>query len=230
MFTRAGLVSVAVVLMLGIGMSGLAFAQDPAPPAGMKNLKLELPKLAYTGTGRPINTKNLEPKDTKREPIFVPEGIENLSLNKPVTSSEKSPIIGELTYVTDGDKQAAEGSYVELGGGVQWVQIDLGAVCSLYAVAVWHYHMEARVYRDTIIQISDDPDFLTNVQTVFNNDNDNSAGLGIGSDKEYIESNLGRPIDLKGAKARYIRLYGKGNSANDANHYTEVEVWGTPGA
>ena len=25
---------------------------------------------------------------------------------------------------------------------------------------------------------------------------------------------------------RYVRLYSNGNSTNDLNHYTEVEIWG----
>jgi hypothetical protein len=63
---------------------------------------------------------------------------------------------------------------------------------------------------------------------VFNNDHDNSAGLGIGRDKEYIEVNEGRLINPKGVAARYVRLYSQGNTSNDMNHYVEVEVFGTP--
>jgi hypothetical protein len=74
--------------------------------------------------------------------------------------------------------------------------------------------------------VSDDADFITGVQTVFNNDHDNSSGLGIGRDKEYIETNEGRLIDPRGVKARYIRLYSNGNTSNDMNHYVEVEIYG----
>ena len=35
-------------------------------------------------------------------------------------------------------------------------------------------------------------------------------------------------IDPKGIKGRYVRLYSNGNTANDLNHYVEVEVYGTP--
>jgi len=76
--------------------------------------------------------------------------------------------------------------------------------------------------------VSDDPDFVSGVTTVFNNDHDNSAGLGIGRDKEYIEVNEGRLIDSKGVAARYVRVYSQGNTSNDMNHYVEVEVHGTP--
>ena len=68
----------------------------------------------------------------------------------------------------------------------------------------------------------------TNVRTVYNNDYDNSCGLGLGKDLEYIEDYRGRLIPLGGTHARYVRLYSRGNTSNDQNHYVEVEVYGTP--
>ena len=53
-------------------------------------------------------------------------------------------------------------------------------------------------------------------------------GLGIGKDLEYFESNEGKLIDAKGEVARYVRLYSKGSTDSDLNHYIEVEVWGKP--
>ena len=67
-----------------------------------------------------------------------------------------------------------------------------------------------------------------NVRTLFNNDTDNSAGLGAGTDMHYVETNKGELIDAKGVKARYVRLYSNGNNNNDLNHYIEVEVYGRP--
>jgi hypothetical protein len=75
--------------------------------------------------------------------------------------------------------------------------------------------------------VSDDKDFLKGVTTIFNNDHDNTAGLGIGKDKEYIETAEGKLFDPKGAKGRFVRLYSNGNTTNDLNHYVEVEVYGT---
>ena len=40
----------------------------------------------------------------------------------------------------------------------------------IYAIVVWHYHGEARVYHDVVVQLADDSDFIENVQTIFNND------------------------------------------------------------
>jgi len=192
-------------------------------------LKLELPKPMFVGTPKNIRTANLERvTGRKRGAFYVPAGTRLLSLNKPVTASDMEPIIGEVEFVTDGEKSGEDGYFVEFGPGVQYVQIDLEKTCSLYAILVWHFHSQARVYRDVIVRVSDDPDFVTGVKTVFNNDHDNSAGLGIGKDKEYIETNEGRLIDPKGAHARYIRLYSSGNTSNDMNHYVEVEVYGIP--
>ena len=137
-------------------------------------------------------------------------------------------MIGELDMITDGEKNGGDGFFVELGPSPQWVQVDLGASRALYAILMWHYHSQARVYRDVIVQVSDDPTFKAGVTTVFNNDHDNSAKLGVGPDKEYIEVAEGRLVDPKGAKGRYVRFYSNGNTTNDLNHYVEVEVYGSP--
>jgi hypothetical protein len=138
------------------------------------------------------------------------------------------PVIGELSFVTDGKKSGEDGYYVELGPGLQWVQIDLDKTDTLAAIVIWHYHSQARVYRDVVVQVSDDKDFINGVTTLFNNDHDNTSGLGVGKDKEYIETYEGKLVDAKGVKARYVRLYSSGNTSNDMNHYVEVEVYGIP--
>jgi len=205
-----------------------------ALPAGAlaqekEELKLQLPKPMFIGTPTNIRSPNLEVITGKsRGPFMVPVGTKLVSLKRPVTSSDRQPVIGELEMVTDGEKEGGDGYFIELGPGKQWVQIDLGASCALHAILAWHYHSQARVYRDVVVQISDDKDFLKGVTVIFNNDHDNSSGLGVGKDKEYIEVAEGRLFDPKGAKGRYLRLYSGGNTANDLNHYVEVEVYGTP--
>ena len=197
-------------------------------PAGKEELKLKLPKPMFIGTPTNIRSPNLEKVTGKsRPPFYVPQGTVLLSAKKKVTSSDNAPVIGELDMITDGEKSGGDGFFVELGPATQWVQVDLGASRPLYAIHVWHYHSQARVYRDVVAQVSDDPAFKTGVTTVFNNDHDNSSKLGAGADKEYIEVAEGRLIDPKGAKGRYVRLYSNGNTTNDLNHYVEVEVYGT---
>ena len=197
--------------------------------AGKVELKLSLPKPMFVGTPTNIKSPNLEVVTGKsRGPFYVPAGTKLVSGKRAVRSSDQNPVIGELDMITDGEKSGADGYFVELGPGRQWIQIDLGASYALHAILAWHYHAQARVYRDVIVQVSDDREFSKNVTTVFNNDHDNSARLGAGKDKEYIEVAEGRLFDPKGARGRYVRLYSNGNTANDLNHYVEVEVYGTP--
>jgi hypothetical protein len=192
-------------------------------------LKLQLPKPMFIGTPTNIKSPNLEAITGKsRGPFMVPAGTKLLSLKRPVRSSDSQPVIGELEMITDGEKEGGDGYFVELGPGKQWVQIDLGSPYALHAILAWHYHSQARVYRDVIVQVSDDKDFLKGVQTIFNNDHDNSSGMGVGKDKEYIEVAEGRLFDPKGVKGRYVRMYSNGNTTNDLNHYVEIEVHGTP--
>ena len=183
----------------------------------------------FIGTPTNLRSPNLEKVTGKsREPFYVPKGTVLLSAKKTVTSSDAPPVIGELDMITDGEKAGGDGYFVELGPSPQWVQINLGASRPLHAVLAWHYHSQARVYRDVIVLISDDPAFKAGVTTVFNNDHDNSSKLGLGKDKEYIEVAEGKLFDPKGAKGRYVRLYSNGNTTNDLTHYVEVEVYGSP--
>jgi len=194
-------------------------------------LKTQLPAPLFVGTPVPLNVPNLEPPMKGRRPDFmVPAGTINLARNKKVTASDNSPDVGTLDMIVDGDKDGNEGSWVELGPGKQWVQIDLARKANIYAVLIWHFHSQARVYRDVVVQVSDDPTFKTGVNTIFNSDFSNDLGLGAGKNLSYIETYQGKLIDAKGAEGRYVRLYSNGNTANKLNHYIEVEVWGKPAA
>lgn len=200
----------------------------PAWSADLVELPIALPRPLFTGTPKELKTPNLEPtrKEQKRPPFMVPAGLANLSAKKSVTSSDSEPVVGELECITDGDKEGIEGSYVELGPGTQWVQIDLEKKAAIHAIVLWHFHSQARVYRDVVIQTADDPDFIMNVKTIFNNDHDNSSGLGVGKDYDYIETYEGRLIPVPGVEAHYLRFYSNGNTSDDMNHYIEIEVYG----
>jgi hypothetical protein len=191
---------------------------------------IKLPKPMFVGTPQDTRVPNLEkPSGKPRPPFLAPPGTKNLALGKPVKSSDEEPIIGEIEMITDGDKEAADGSYVELGPFLQHVTIDLGAKQEIYAIVVWHYHKQPCVYFDVVAQVADDADFITNVKTVFNNDADNSAGLGVGKNMHYTETAEGKLIDcMPGVRGRYVRLYSNGNTSNDLNHYIEVDVYGKP--
>ncbi|MCD6174171.1 MAG: discoidin domain-containing protein [Planctomycetes bacterium] len=190
-------------------------------------IPLVLPKPMFVGTPQNLSgVENLEKPLGKARPVFLaPEGTQNLALNKPVISSEMEPITGDLEMVVDGDKDATEGSVVELGPFEQWVQIDLEKKAEIYAIVLWHYHKTPRVYFDIVVQVSSDEEFI-DATTIYNNDMDNSLGRGVGVDKHYVETAEGQLIDAKGVKGRYVRLYSQANNQNDYSHYIEVEVFG----
>jgi hypothetical protein len=206
-------------------LAGMSWAQAPK----LEPLPIALPKPLFEGTPRNLKIPNLEkPLGKPRPPFLAPAGTANVARGKPVSSSTSEPTVGDLDVITDGEKSGIDGTYVELGPGVQWIVIDLKQQCTVYAIAVWHYHKQARVYSSIVVQVAEDPDFLTNVRTIFNNDPDNAAGLGIGRDQNYVETNEGKLIDAKGVIGRYVRLYSNGNDTTPLNHYVEVEVYGTP--
>ena len=208
------------VSALSLMASTAVFGED-------KPLTTGLPPELIEGTPKPINIPNLVPAPTKATELKVPEGTKLLSKGKTVTSSDDAPIIGSLDLITDGDKEAGEGYFVELLDGLQWVQIDLEKSSTVNALWLWHFHSQKRAYHDVIIQVSDDPEFKKDVKTIYNNDYDESAKMGKGTDRPYVETRFGLVVDGKGTKGRYVRLYSAGNSSNEMNHYIEVEVFGT---
>lgn len=218
---------------LGIGLAVTALAATGVITIAVRHtqklarvrLETELPRPVYIGTPQDVRSTNFGKSTDSQPPFLVPVGTTNVALGKPVEASSKS-IIGKVEMITDGDKEGADSSCVELARGLQYITIDLEAEHEIFAIIVWHYHRRPRAYSDVIVQTADDPDFTTNVRTLYNNDRDNSAGLGVGKDKYYVETYRGKLIDTKGVTARYVRLYSNGNNANDLNHYIEVEVYG----
>jgi len=205
--------------------SGTDEAAAGASTEGHVDVVLEFPKPLFQGTPVPVKLANLEKPGDPTLTFKAPEGVTNLALNKPVESSDPAPIFGDIPLITDGSKDGSDGNYVELGPGQQNVTIDLGASSEIWGVVVWHFHKSAAAYLDVIVQISEDKEF-TNPTTIYNNDDDNSSGMGVGKDTAYVETNHGRIIETNGIKGQFVRLYSKGNTANEMNHYVEVEVWG----
>ncbi len=220
------LASMAIAGLVLAWLPAAAAAQDP----GKEVLKIPLPKPMFVGTPKNIRTPNLETVTGKpRGPFMVPAGTVLLSAGKPVAASDKEPVIGEHR-LRHGRQEVRRGRLLRRArarccSGSRSISANPR---SSTAVVAWHYHSQARVYRDVVVQVSDDKDFIGGVTTVFNNDHDNTSGLGAGKDKEYIETFDGKLFDPKGVKARYVRLYSGGNTSNDMNHYVEVEVYGLP--
>ena len=216
--------------LLPTALPAQAPAKAPAGAAGkLVPIPIQLPKPMFEGTPQNLSVPNLQkPLGRARDPFLAPAGVTNVAKGKKVTSSDTEPVIGEIEQVTDGDKKGADGSFVELGPGVQHVTIDLGAMHEVFAVLFWHFHKTPRVYFDVIVQVADDEALTKNVRTLFNNDHDNTAKLGAGTDMNFVETSEGKLIDAKGVRARYVRLYSRGSNANELNHYVEVDVYGRP--
>jgi hypothetical protein len=202
----------------------------PSPGADTAPLPLQLPQPTLKGTPDEIPTgPNVEKiPDKPRAAFLAPKGVKNVALGKKVTSSVEKLYTGTLPQITDGKKEAYDEQVVEMRKGTQWVQIDLEKEYPIYAIVIWHDHRWLQVFHDVIVQSADDPEFTKNVKTIFNNDYDNSSGLGIGTEKEYFETNEGKLIDAKGIKARYLRFYSKGSSLSAYNVYQEIEVYALP--
>ena len=204
----------------------------PAAAADLEPLPLKMPAPTTKGTPEELPSgPNIEPPleaGKLPKPFLAPKGVVNVAQGKKVTASLPSTISGNLEQVTDGKKEAFDDYVVEMKKGPQWVQIDLGQEYAIAAVAIWHDHRYVQAFRDVIIQLSNDPDFTKDVVTLYNNDYDNSSGLGEGKDKEYFEQQFGRVIDGKNTKARYLRSYTKGSTLSAFNCHTEIEAYAPP--
>lgn len=208
-----------------------ADSPKPATATGdLVPLEIKLPAPAFKGTPKDIQLSSyVEPLSDKPRPLMmVPAGLKNIAAGKKVTCSDKNAPPEALEKLTDGDKESADQSIVLFRKGTQYVQMDLGGTHELFAIVIWHAHNSPKVYHDVVVRVADDADFTKNVSTIFNNDQDNSSGLGAGTDREYFETNEGKLINAKGTKARYIRFYSKGSTESAMNEYTELEVYGRP--
>lgn len=191
-------------------------------------LKLPLPVFAGTPPAAPPGTSVEIAPDKPEAPLQVPKDVQNIAPGKKITSSDKNATRADLAKITDGNKEADGDDIVQMRKGLQWVQFDLGSNQEIFAVVIWHAHDIPKIYRSVIVQAADDEDFTENVRTLFNNDRENSAGLGAGTDRQYFETFRGKTIDARGARARYIRLYSNGSTESKLNEYTEVEIYGRP--
>jgi hypothetical protein len=219
-----------------------AAPNDPlALPKGFTPAELELMKPGYPKpqfvsdiiSGEVLKQPNFEKWDPevarKRLSFLVPKGATDVARGKKVTGSDPAPE-GDYAQFTDGIAAGNGTAAVQLDPGTQWVQVDLGERCHLWKVLLWHHYLPAVVCHDVIVQVSDDRFFNRGVTTLFNNDHDNSSGLGTGVDPAYAEMHFGRLIDgcASEATGRYVRFYGRGNTNDQWNQFVEVSIYGTP--
>lgn len=215
---------IAATALLTIALSFHASAQDK------EALTLQLPAPTLKGTPEQLPAgPNIEANSDKAPATMqISKGAKNVALGKTVTTSVKPFSETQPEAITDGKKEAFDYDTVEMKKGSQWVQVDLGEPYKIEALAIWHDHRYIQVMHDVIVQVSDDPEFKTGVTTLFNNDTDNSSGLGVGTDREYFERHWGRVFDGKGTKARYVRGYTKGSHLSALNCWQEIEVYAVP--
>ena len=144
----------------------------------------------------------------------------NQAVHIPPTSSESvSPT--ELAKITNGDFN----SWCDMGTVSPCsVMIDLGDIKTLNKVKVWGLFHKNRAYHDRIVQISENG---TDWFTIFNNDVDNSAGQGAGTDGEYIESAEGRSFTIPNFNGQYVRVWSAADTLSGNAAFVEIEVYET---
>jgi hypothetical protein len=229
---RFGFISVGVLALALLGGLNSRAADDASNSnaPGLVPLKLKLPEPVFAGTPREApKGVDMEPTPTQPPPpLMVPSDVRNVAPGKKITCSDKGVTAAALARITDGNKSAEEDSAALLRKGLQWIQFDLGAAHEIFAIVFWHAHDTPKVYRSVIVQVADDADFTQNVRVLYNNDRDNSAGLGAGMDRQYFETYMGKTVNAKGVRARFVRLYSHGSTDSALNEYTEVEIYGRP--
>jgi hypothetical protein len=216
------------VTVLGVLVGACSYAKAADAPK-LIPLETKLPAAAFKGTPANVPTNSYTEPYSEAPPaaLMIPADATNLAPAAKLTTSSTYNA-DKLNQLVDGDKEASEQSVVILKKGTQYVQMDLGSPAEIFAVVIWHAHATTKIYHDVIVQVADDADFKQNVRAIFNNDQDNSSGLGVGTDREYFEIRYGKRIDAKGIKARYLRFYSKGSTESSLNEYTELEVYGRP--
>lgn len=199
-------------------------------------IDLELDADAVTrATPMPVPGRTKPPHlrdEVKRPPFMVPPGTKNIARSKPVSCSDERPVTGVLEQITDGVKKSSPFHFVELGPGPRWIQVDLEAVRTIYAVVIWHYYTNPVIYNDIIVRAAKDMPFDTNATTLFNNDHDNSSGLGTGDDSAFYSRWWGEIVDARGpdmagTAARYIRVHTADGTAYEPPRFVEIAVYGT---
>jgi len=117
--------------------------------------------------------------------------------------------------VTDNDSWAESSTQYATTStnGLHYVKIDLGAAYPVNKINVWHYANDGRTYHSTKTQVSANG---TTWVTVYD-----SAVSG-----EYAETPQGKTITFTTQNVQYIRDYVNGNTVNNSDHWTEIEVWG----
>ncbi|RPK20058.1 PA14 domain-containing protein [Paenibacillus xylanexedens] len=120
----------------------------------------------------------------------------------------------DITRIVDGIT-SPDYLYFDAGSGPASITLDLGKTYMIGMVHVLRYYTDGRTYHETKLEVSEDG---TNWDVVFD-----SAIEG-----EYAEDPMGMPMMFMfdPRPVRYIRDSSNGSTANDANHWIEIEAFG----
>lgn len=160
------------------------------------------------------------------------KGSENVARNKKVRlingtlNKDKPSDYGYINIFTDGNKNATP--YIDLipYGGTTALEVDLGSKYELDEVKIWHYYPGGRTYKDNKIYVSENGEewykiFDSNINGTYQESSEGKTVKVVITENQEPEFRDARP----NRKARYIRSHLNGSSANEGNHWVELEVY-----
>ena len=100
--------------------------------------------------------------------------------------------------------------------GEAWVQVDLKATVELTQLKVWHYFRDRRAYDGNRIAVSETGAFAGEELVVYDSDLDGT----------YRETADGKAFCFEPVRARHIRNWLDGNSANATSQWIESQAFG----
>jgi hypothetical protein len=136
----------------------------------------------------------------------------------PNDGSQKLPISAVTASENDGNvpENTIDGNLStrwSAQGDGQWIQFDLGTKAIVSHLRIAWFRGDARAAKFDVAVSSDG----TVWNPIFS-----GSGSGLTIERE--------PYVVPPTQARYVRIMGHGNTENDWNSTTEVEIWGKPGS
>lgn len=161
---------------------------------------------------------------------FIVNASENVALRKPVyltVPGESFNGSGSTISVINDGLSDPYGAFATLSGTTGFAVIDFKDKYLVDKVITNAWHDWE--FSDVVIQLANDEQFTEGVYTVFNNDVDNSLGLGFGTDGPYKEKggSIGHVFEFEPVEARYIRFTNKSiKPASEARSiFEEIQVF-----
>lgn len=133
---------------------------------------------------------------------FDPTGLTKLSINSVTASSHDGNIPANTLDGNFDTRWSAQGNG-------QWIDFDLGSVKNIDSVRIAFYKGNTRTANFSIQASEDGVNYLTV--------DNNLQSSGFTLDLETFK--------LNNVNARFLRIVGYGNTSNDWNSITEVEIW-----